>query len=506
MQDSIFSIIVCLFVILTLYYTFAGPFRWMLLLLASLLFYSTYVDFYLITILITSSILVYLIAIAIERVIDYRYKFYLLWSGIILCSMPLVYFKYYPFIIENLNQLLLIFRLKTSFSSPKILSFIGVSYYTFQAISYLADVYLKRFKAEKHFGFFLLYQIFFPKILQGPIERASDLITQLKNECGTINSNNPIINWDNIQMGLLFCLSGFFKKLVVADRLGMYVNEVFKNTTSYDGYAFWIGSFFYTFQIYYDFSGLTDISLGIARFFNIKLTNNFNYPFLATSISDFWKRWHISLSRWLMDYIFTPLLFSCKKLKFYAIPFSLMITFIVCGIWHGANWTFVAWGFFHGTLLSMYYITEDVRKKLWAKTRIAEESKIRSVVAIFVTFVSVSLSMVFSRAVDISSAFYIFSKLLTFEKNSFSDLFYKLTVEKSLLKNSAYDFFLSIALIVLLYSLSAWTVFYKKDRDFFIKKFFQLKFFTKVVVYIFLLVVIFIFSVSEKSDFIYINF
>jgi D-alanyl-lipoteichoic acid acyltransferase DltB (MBOAT superfamily) len=281
---------------------------------------------------------------------------------------------------------------------------IGVSYYVFQAISYLVDIYLEIEKPEHHFGYFALYLAFFPKLLQGPIERAGDLIPQLKARYE--------FNYDNMRFGMLLFTWGLFKKVVIADRLSLYVDAVYNDVHAFTGLPLLLATYAYAFQIYMDFSGYTDMALGSARLFNINLTQNFNSPYLATSVIDFWRRWHISFSRWILDYIFKPLQMQWRNWKNLGTAAALIATFLISGIWHGASWGFVIWGGLHGLYMACSIFYKPYQKKLHKALGI-EKTNFLEVWQIFVTFNLVIFAWVFFRAKSIPDALHIVTHLHT---------------------------------------------------------------------------------------------
>ena len=263
-------------------------------------------------------------------------------------------FKYYLFTRQSLIWLREMFPfLPEGLDLPylDVLLPIGISFYTFQTLSYTIDVYWRKVPVEKNFITFALYVSFFPLLIAGPIERATNLLPQfqLKQD----------FRYEQVRSGLLLILWGFFKKVVIADRLAVYVNNIYNNPEAHTGLPIWIATFFFAFQIYCDFSGYTDIARGTARTFGIKAMENFRVPYVAQSFHDLWKRWHISLTTWFRDYLYIPLGGNrVVKVRWLT---NIFIVFIVSGIWHGANWTFVVWGAMHGTLLVLEILTKRWR-------------------------------------------------------------------------------------------------------------------------------------------------
>ena len=311
--------------------------------------------------------------------------------------MVLATFKYLP-VFES--QAISIFGLSSKLSSSIIT--IGVSYFSFQAISYFVDIYLELEKSEEHFGYYALYLSFFPKLLQGPIERSRDLLPQIRAlSAGDI---------DQFRTGYLLIYLGLFKKIVIADRLSLFVNPVYSDVKSFSGIDLVLATYIYALQIYYDFSGYTDIARGTARIFNINLTENFNSPYTATSIADFWRRWHISFSSWIFDYIFKPLQMHWKTWRNWGTAVALMVTFLVSGIWHGASWNFLIWGGLHGLFIACSIFYKPHQKKIYRAWNL-EKNKLAEFWQRLVTFNLVCLAWIFFKASSLNDAWYVVSHL-----------------------------------------------------------------------------------------------
>lgn len=272
---------------------------------------------------------------------------------------------------------------------------LGISFFTFQAVGYLFDVYYQRIKAEHNWWDYMLFVAFFPQILSGPISKAKDLLPQIKGERS--------FDYDKAVQGLKWLLWGMFLKVVMADRLGLYVDKVLDNYMYSSGTSCLLASFFYTFQIYGDFAGYSLMAIGVGRLLGFDLVNNFNHPYLSTSITDFWRRWHISLSTWLKDYVYIPLGGSrCSKLRCY---WNIFVTFLVSGIWHGANWTFIVWGIMHG-------VFQIIEKALGLQK--CESRKLGVVLPrIIITFVLVNFAWLVFRMPTIADAYECFVRILT---------------------------------------------------------------------------------------------
>lgn len=255
-----------------------------------------------------------------------------------LSLLPLLLFKYYDFLNEQLSQALAAVGLQFALPGLNWAVPVGISFFTFQAVGYLFDVYYKRIEAETSFSDYMLFVSFFPQVTSGPISKASELLPQIK-------APHPFCYHQAVS-GLKILLWGMFIKLVIADRLGIYVDTAYANYTHFSGATLLTASIFFSFQIYADFAGYSLMAMGIAKTLGFDIINNFQRPYLAVSVTDFWRRWHISLSRWLKDYVYIPLGGNrCSKARCYL---NIFLTFLVSGIWHGANWTFIVWGMMHG--------------------------------------------------------------------------------------------------------------------------------------------------------------
>jgi alginate O-acetyltransferase complex protein AlgI len=282
------------------------------------------------------------------------------------------------------------------------LSTLGISYYTLQAVSYLVDVYLGTAQPERHFGRFALYLGFFPKLLQGPIERAGDLLPQLQ----SLGS----VEYANVRSGVLLFCWGLFKKVAVANRLAPFVTAVYYDPHGYSGLSLIAATYMYALQILADFSGYTDMALGVGRMFNIRLTQNFNSPYFATSIADFWRRWHISFSRWILDYIFKPLQIEWRSAGKIGVVGALLVTFLFSGLWHGVALTFVTWGLLHGLYLASSVLLKPWREAVYRKIGLANHPY-RRVFQGIVTFQLVAFAWIFFRARSIGDGWYIATHL-----------------------------------------------------------------------------------------------
>ena len=324
-------------VVFLIYWAIPNKFRWFLLLVASYFFYMSWNPKYVVLILFTTAIS-YTAAILIEKQAKKANKKIILAVAAVLCLGVLFFFKYFNFASSSVSVILSIFKIKWNPVVINILLPVGISFYTFQTLSYVIDVYRGETEAERHFGKYATFVSFFPQLVAGPIERTNNLLPQIKEE--------HHFDYDSASYGLKQMAWGYFKKIVIADTIAKYSGLVFENPLYYKGFALVLAAVLFSIQIYCDFSGYSDIAIGAAKLFGINLMTNFRSPYFAQSIREFWSRWHISLSTWFRDYIYIPLGGNrVGKIRHAA---NLMITFLVSGLWHGASWTFVVWGGLHG--------------------------------------------------------------------------------------------------------------------------------------------------------------
>ncbi len=385
----------------------------LVLLVASFVFYASWNPYYLV-LMLTSIGVTFFCGILIDNI--YKKKITSRITPKIILNLSLVinlgilfFFKYYNFFIDSINTLT-----GADFIFINVILPVGISFYTFQAIGYTIDVYRKNVDAEKNILKYALFVSFFPQLVAGPIERSGNLLPQ-------INAPRKF-KYDNIINGCLTMSWGFFLKLVIADRLSVLVTSVYSNYQNYSGSMLLFATVLFAFQIYCDFYSYSTIAVGSAKVLGITLMENFKAPYLSTSIGAFWQRWHISLSGWFQDYIFTPLVWDnpFKKIpfvgKFFKNPpviISVFIVFLVSGLWHGAAWTFVLWGLLHGVFRTIDICTKKSRKKLNKKLKINTGSFYHKSLSIIFTFFIVCLSYVFFRSDSVAQAFAIFNIMLT---------------------------------------------------------------------------------------------
>lgn len=320
---------------------------------------------------------------------------YILTGTLVSCLGVLFFFKYFNFVSESVSDVLQLFAIQTHPITLNLLLPVGISFYTFQTLSYVIDVYRGEIAAEKHFGYYAAFISFFPQLVAGPIERTRNLLPQIK--------ARHEFDYTQATYGLKLMAWGFFKKLCVADVLAVYVDAAYSSLRTQTGFALLFAIFGFTIQIYCDFSGYSDIAIGTAKLFGIELMTNFDSPYFACSIKEFWSRWHISLSTWFRDYVYIPLGGNrCGKLRHSA---NLLITFLVSGLWHGASWTFVIWGGIHG-------IAQIIENIFANPLRQFRKTKIGHLLLLGATFVFCSVAWTFFRADTFSDAIYVIAHAL----------------------------------------------------------------------------------------------
>lgn len=389
------SIEFLLFLAITVFLNYSIPhrFRWVLLLIASYVFYAS-LSIQFILLLFISTAFTYFTGIFIEKQETKKQKKKAMIVGISVLLFFLGWFKYFNFVNESLRSLATFMGWDYSIPYQEIVLPLAISFYTFQAVSYLVDIFYGKQKAERHYGYFSVYFAFFPQLVAGPIERAKKLIPQLKVE--------QRLNYENLVYGMKRIAWGFFKKTLIADRLAPIVASVYDSPNP-SGSEIVLATILFSIQLYADFSACSDIAIGSARMLGINLTENFKQPHFAVSISDFWSRWHITLSTWLRDYIFFPL---CKrKKKRSEIYFAIVITFLVSGIWHGAAWTFILWGLIHGFYRVFGDATKSYRESMASFIRLDRSPVLHRWLKIAITFLLVCFSRVFFRSDTVAQAF-----------------------------------------------------------------------------------------------------
>jgi alginate O-acetyltransferase complex protein AlgI len=388
-------------IVVGLYYALPQKFRWILLLIASYYFYMSWKAEYIILI-VASTLVDFGAGLAIENADSKKRKKLWLFLSLFVNLGLLFTFKYWDFFNESIRDTLNLFSIQFDPSTLKLLLPVGISFYTFQTLSYTIDIYYGKIKPIKHLGIFATYVSFFPQLVAGPIERAKHLIPQFYNKV--------VFEYERVKNGLLLMLWGFFVKIVIADRLAILVNTVYKHDDSHNylldhtGASLFIASFFFMFQLYLDFSAYSNIAIGAARVLGFDLQSNFRRPYWATSISDFWHRWHISLSTWFRDYVYIPLGGNKRGVKRHLI--NLLITFVLSGVWHGASWNFVLWGLLNGLFLIAQVFIDRRKTSKKPKT-----SFVKRLLQSAVVMLLWGGSLIFFRAQTFDDAIYVFQNI-----------------------------------------------------------------------------------------------
>ncbi|MFI5205707.1 MAG: MBOAT family O-acyltransferase, partial [Candidatus Paceibacterales bacterium] len=376
-------------IVTTLYYFLPHKFRWLLLLVASCLFYAAAIPVYLF-VLFTLIIIDYFSAILIEQYQGKFKKLFLIISIVSMCSALFV-FKYFNFFVTNLDAFARVFHWNLPITTLQLLLPIGLSFHTFQSLSYVIEVYRGNQKAERNFGIYALYVMFYPQLVAGPIERPYNLLHQFHEE--------HTFDYQRVVDGLKLMAWGMFKKVVIADRLALLVNQVYGNPHDFSGPLLIIATFFFAFQIYCDFSGYTDIAIGAAQVMGFRLMDNFNRPYFSKSIAEFWKRWHISLSSWFRDYVYIPL--GGNRVSDQRLYFNLSLTFLISGLWHGANRTCFVWGALNGFYIIISLATYNFRRKFVHLITLDRHPIIHKFFKMVLTFTLVCFGWIFFRAKNI---------------------------------------------------------------------------------------------------------
>ncbi|MEO7427617.1 MAG: MBOAT family O-acyltransferase [Fibrobacteria bacterium] len=392
--------------LLIAYFSLPHRLRWVLLLAASYYFYMCWRPEYAL-LLLGSTAVSWACGHWLGRTQDAQKRKGILLSGVAVLLGTLVYFKYWNFFADQLNAVFGLLQIPRALPNHSILLPVGISFFTFHTLSYLIDVYRGTTLPERHFGLYALYVSFFPQLVAGPISRAPKVLPQFRIPMA--------FDYDRIKSGLLLMAWGFFQKVVVADRLAVLVDAVYKNPTSFSGIALAAATVCFAFQVLCDFAGYTDIAIGTLQIMGFDFPPNFRRPYLAGSLSEFWKRWHISLSSWLSDYVYTPLTIAYRDWGMAAIVVASLFTFLLSGIWHGAGWTFIIWGVLHGIGLSVEGITRKARKRAGKRW-----PRLFALAGWAVTFAYVCFTQVFFRAASVGDGFYIASHL--FVGGSLNDL------------------------------------------------------------------------------------
>jgi len=443
------------------------------LVLASYFFYACW-DWRFLGLIFLSSLVDYFVGLYLAKTEQKSKRKALLLSSLIVNLGILGFFKYYNFFIESFQEVFSLFGRSLESSTLHILLPVGISFYTFQTLSYTIDIYRKRIEPTNNVVSFFAFVSFFPQLVAGPIERASNLLPQFERK--------REFDYSKSIDGLRLILLGLFKKMVIADNCALAVNEIFAYYPEYSGSTLFFGAFFFAFQIYGDFSGYSDIAIGSARLLGFDLMQNFNSPYLSRNLGEFWRRWHISLSTWFRDYVYIPL--GGNKGSQAKWIRNIFIVFLVSGLWHGANWTFIIWGFIH----ALFFMPLILKKTNANFKDVADEGKIipslKTIFQIGSTFLIVLLAWVFFRAENVTHA------LLYFEGIFSASLFSIPTVSRGLV------------LFLFIYMIFEWL---QRDK----KHLLEIDFINskplRIAIYYCLVFIIFYFS-GDTQPFIYFQF
>jgi len=374
------------------------------LLITSLIFYG-WADWRFLILLVISILVNYFLGIEIHKSGDDDQKRNLfLYTGLFFNIGQLLYFKYFNFFYEGFYDLLNLAGVEATYSTLQILLPLGISFFTFQTLGYLIDVYNEEIEPNRSLLEFSVFISFFPKILSGPIERATTLIPQLQKK--------KTFNYDVFVDGLRQILWGLFAKVVIAENCAVLTNIVFDDYQNQPASTLLLGTFFYAIQLYADFSGYSNMAIGIGKLFGIQLMRNFSTPFFSTNIADFWRSWHMSLTNWMMDYVFTPLSFILRRYQKMGLLISIVVTFVLVGFWHGANWTFIVYGLFHG----IYFIPLIYVGKLGTPNEKREEQNVSNTIELLkmmLLFIVIMITDVFFRSSNVFGAFDYLRRILS---------------------------------------------------------------------------------------------
>lgn len=423
----------------------------------------------------------------------------LLATSIIATVTVLFIFKYFDFFATNSTALAQVLNWNYSINTLNIILPLGLSFHTFQSLAYVIEVYRRKFKVEKNFGIYALYVMFFPQLVAGPIERPGHLLPQFY----------PKHNFDynRVVSGLRLMLFGFFQKVVIADRLAIMADRVYNDPYSFSGYALIFATIAFSFQIFCDFAGYSNIAIGAARVLGFNLVKNFDNPYGSRTVAEFWNRWHMSLFGWFRDYLYIPLGGS-RVGKVRALS-NILIVFLVSGLWHGANWTFVAWGGLNGIYLVLRALTRGVQERLAVLFGLAKVKQLYNLLQIFITFSLITFSWILFRAKDFSEAGYIITHLfsnlgsltLVFQSVSLSQLLMDITQRKLVLGMPVLDLVIVILAVIFMQY-----VFFIQSKGDIQKKFAIRPIMVRWSVYYLMLIAIVYYISTAQPQFIYFQF
>ena len=454
-------------------------FQNLLIVVSSYFFYGWW-DWRFLALIFTSTIVDYSVGLRISNEENLSKRKVLLWISIIVNIGFLGYFKYYNFFLDNFINAFSFFGKEINANSLNVILPVGISFYTFQTLSYTIDVYNRKLKPTKDFISFMAFVSFFPQLVAGPIERASNLLPQFYKK--------RVFNYSNASDGMRQIIWGLFKKMVIADNCAEYANLIFNNSSDYHGFSLVLGAVFFTFQIYGDFSGYSDIAIGTARLFGFNLMKNFAFPYFSRDIAEFWRRWHISLSTWFRDYVYIPLGGSRGGIGMKVR--NIFIIFILSGFWHGANWTFIVWGGLNAIFFLPLLLTKNNRKNLGNIPKRKYLPSLKVLFSIIFTFILTVFAWIFFRAENIEHA-------LSYISGIFSSPFFKMPGTLTSGKMN------EIYIILIIFILIEWI---GRDKDYgfqFIES--KPKYFRYIATY-FLIISIVLFMSLDVQEFIYFQF
>ncbi len=401
MNFNSFLYIAFLILVVVTHFLLPQRWRWVLLLAARYYFSMSWNAKYAILLAATTAI-DYAMALYIERSRSPGVRAACLGVSLATNLGMLFAFKYYAFAMGSVERVATWLGTSVQLPHLNVLLPVGISFYVFQSLSYTIDVYRREMTAERHFGIFALYVVFFPQLVAGPIERSTRLLPQFRREHRFLAAN--------LSAGVKLIIWGLFKKVVVADRLGPLANATYALPWGQDGLVLLLGTYFFAFQIYCDFSAYSDIAIGSARLLGYDLMINFRRPYFAASLTDFWRRWHVSLSTWFRDYVYFPL--GGNRVSFARCCVNLMLVFVISGVWHGARWTFIIWGFIHGLIMLVERIAARHQDAVWMRGWRAMPTPLRHGLGVVFTFHIVILAWVFFRAAYVQDAVHIVQRIV----------------------------------------------------------------------------------------------
>lgn len=475
-----FTFFVFFIVVTSLYFILPHRYRWIMLLTASCIFYMFFVPVY-ILILFFTIITDYIAARLIEKSEGKRRKNWLIVSLSANIGV-LAFFKYYNFLNDNLTAALGLLQIPNPIPHLDIILPIGLSFHTFQAMSYTIEVYRGAQKPEKHFGIFALYVMFYPQLVAGPIERPQNLLHQFHEK--------HYFNYHRVVEGLKLICWGLFKKTVVADRLAPMVDAVYSHPENGIGLAAFAATAFFAFQVYCDFSGYSDIAIGSARVMGFTLMKNFNIPFFSTNLSELWKRWHISLTSWFKDYVYVPLGGNrVPKWRWYV---NLIVTFSLSGLWHGANWTYIIWGSMQGVFLAIGAATQNLRNRFNMQFGNFQGSFLWNVWQQLIVFTLFCSGLVFFRSQNLDAALLLIKNGLQLSSTDFTF---------NVFKTNPYEFrlgLLAILVLLVMEKLMGGRYIFEWAKNF--SRIFNWVFFTMLTL------IILLFGVFNSNSFVYFQF